>query len=243
MESLGILTNMKMHRFFVEHTIGDEREITVVDEKLLHQWRDVLRLEPGDPVILFDGSGSDFLCELALVSRSEAKLRLVRKVEREKENLNVYLCMSLIKNDNFELVLEKGTELGVTHFVPILAERSVKRALNMDRARTIIKEASEQSGRAVLPELHEVTTLDQVVEKFPIHFFACHPESDKFKYALPLFSKDEPIGILIGPEGGFTSNEIEFFKQKGIPLLGLGTNTLRAETAAIAVLSLVVLNQ
>ncbi|MFM2357586.1 MAG: hypothetical protein RJA61_323, partial [Candidatus Parcubacteria bacterium] len=137
-------------------------------------------------------------------------------------------------------ILEKCTELGVTHFVPIISERSEKKNLNYERAQKIIKEASEQSGRGTLPELGETCVLQDVFEKYPMDFIAfdfsgTKLENNKFQIT------NSKIGILIGPEGGWTERELQVFKDKHIPLFTLGNQVLRAETAAVAVSSLLLL--
>ena len=135
-------------------------------------------------------------------------------------------------------MLEKGTELGVSYFHPIISERSEKKNINFERAGKIIKEASEQSGRGSLPSIEELIDFkDSLDNNFPS--IAFHPAGDKFNK--DDFEKEKVVGIFIGPEGGWSDRELEMFKEKEIKILSLGAQILKAETAAIAVSSLFLL--
>lgn len=249
---------MRLHRFFigqsangVEQKIPSSGEVTISDVELAHQLRRVFRFISGDKVILFDGSGYDFICEITSFEKESVKFVVQEKIQNKNvPQCEVFLFASLIKNSNYELVLEKCTELGVSHFVPIISERSEKKKLNYDRARKIIKEASEQSGRGTLPKIYDTILLLEVFEQYKVPFFVFHgsgenfrQSNDKFQISPETFAeakvkgqanvKENKIGILIGPEGGWSENEIKFFKEKNIPIYSLGNQILRAETASI----------
>jgi 16S rRNA (uracil1498-N3)-methyltransferase len=153
----------------------------------------------------------------------------------------IFLFQSIIKKDKFEWVVEKATELGVTDIVPVLAERSEKKDLNIERLRKIAIEASEQCGRGDVPMistarrgLDECLTTD--CQKMVLHL-----EGENFITAKrSLEEGDGPIGVFIGPEGGWSPDEVEMFHKNNVPIYSLGKQVLRAETAAIATLSLVV---
>ena len=171
------------------------------------------------------------------------KNKTVLKVVEKKPNENIpkkeiHLFQSVIKKDNFEWVMEKGAELGVSYFHPIVSERSEKKNINFERVGKIIKEASEQSWRWSLPILGELADLKNALNN---NFIASafHPIGDKFNKND--FEKDKILGILIGPEGGWSDKELELFKEKGVKILSLGSQILRADTAAIAVSSLLLL--
>ncbi len=153
-------------------------------------------------------------------------------------NKNIALFCSLLKKNNLELVLEKGTELGISEFVPLLSDRSEKKDLDLKRGRKIIKEASEQSGRVIMPNLQEIKNLKDILEGRDRKLVAFHPAGvllDK-----KIFSKKD-LGILIGPEGGWSEREVELFLEKSVPVYSLGAQILRAETAAIALATLALL--
>ena len=232
---------MRLHRFFIEQRIEPSARVVIADEKLLHQWRQVLRLGAGDEVILFDGFGQDHRCELASLDKKEA-VCLVRESSQNAVAPAQHLCLfaSLIKRESFEWFLEKATELGVSEIRPVIADRSEVRKFNLLRAKEIVREAAEQSGRGSLPALYEPMELANVFKEY--HYFkniAFDPHGEPFKKES--WKKEEKLGCFIGPEGGWSARELEFFREKKIPVYSLGTPTLRAETAATAVAALLLL--
>lgn len=231
---------MRLHRFFVDKTHIKEGLITLpCGYEPAHQWTKVFRYETGDRVILLDNSGVEYVAQFLNVGTKEVKLEIVEHHQNTyKPKRKIILCMAIVKKDNFETVLEKCTELGVTDFVPVLAERSEKKNLNIERANKILKEASEQSGKGVMPVLHEIMKLHEALEKFTMDSVAFDPEGKRFE------SKDfdkDPVVVYIGPEGGWSDDELELFKMRNIHIASLGEAVLRAETAAIAVSSLLLL--
>lgn len=243
---------MKVHRFFIEEKIpasglpatansskeAVERwqagEFSVTNETLLNQWRNVLRMEEGSNVILFSGDGSESLCEFVSLTKKNGVLKVLETKKGLVPAREVTLYMALIKKDNFELVLEKATELGVTHIVPVQADRSEKKGVNYERAEKILREASEQSGRAVVPTISEIIS----VEKIPSDVIVFDPRG-KIS-AREYFTKNTtaPVSLLIGPEGGFTDAEMESFHAHNITIVSMGNQILRAETAVIVALTL-----
>lgn len=230
---------MRLHRFYIKEEIGDKESVIIRDPDLVHQLRTVFRFTVGGQIILFDNTGFEYHILISSFEHGE----IVGSVVSKKESKNIpprelHLFCSVIKKDNFEWVLEKGTELGVTRFIPILSDRSEKKNLNIERAEKILIEASEQSGRAVLPEIAPITDLeDSLNQDFPC--FAFHPTGDVF--TIEHAQNYSPLGIFIGPEGGWTDREIFLFKKNDIRVYSLGSQTLRAETASVAISSLILL--
>lgn len=230
---------MRLHRFFIEQRISESAKITIADKNLIHQWIKVFRLKEGDRVIIFDGSRFDYVSEFVSMDKNNAILRIVEKNENENiPKKEIHLFQSIIKKDKFEWVLEKGTELGVSHFHPIISERSEKKNINFDRAEKIIKEASEQSGKGSLPQISELTDLESALNNDFVSI-TFHPTGDKFDKND--FEKEKILGIFIGPEGGWSNKDLEIFKKRGVKILSLGSQFLKAETAAVAVSSLLLL--
>ncbi|MSU55738.1 MAG: 16S rRNA (uracil(1498)-N(3))-methyltransferase [Candidatus Taylorbacteria bacterium] len=232
---------MRLHRFFVEEHIAPDIRLAIKDAKLLHQWRNVLRLKAGNEVILFDGFGMDHRCELASLDRGEA-MCIVRESSKSAppSTQQFFLFASLIKKERFEWLLEKATELGVAQIRPVIADRSEVKKFNLERAKDIVKEASEQSGRGSLPALYKPMELQNVFKEYTyFKTMAFDPHGELFKK--DGWSKEEKVGAFIGPEGGWSARELELFRQEKIPVYSLGVSTLRAETAAVAVTSLLLL--
>ena len=231
---------MRIHRFYIGTPILDKK-IEISDRELIHQWKSVFRYNVGSQVILFDGNGKDFLCIITLLSNSSTSVEVVEELDGgEKPKRDVTLCMALIKKDNFELIAEKATELGVTRIIPILCERSEKKNLNMERIRKIVIEASEQSGRGTVPEIREIRELGELLQEgnLPNKKLLMHLDGQHIN---DVIDNEEEIAIFIGPEGGWSENELMVFKTFGVDNISLGSQVLRAETAAIATLSLLLL--
>lgn len=226
-------------------------EVEISDVVLLHQWQKVLRFHIGEQVKLFDNSGQEFVCEIISLDKKSSRLKVLSsKLNVTGQLLNVSLYFSLIKKDRMEWLLEKCTELGVSHFKPIISERSEKKGFNLERAKKIIQEACEQSGRAVLPTVSEPSSLREALTSVSQSYsakalkgepaFAFDSSGSEFS-SLRSTLHVTSFTFFVGPEGGFTPNEIEMFKQAGIKIYSLGSATLRAETAAAAVASLLLL--
>lgn len=228
------------------------------DADLLHQLKNVFRLEKGDEIILLDNSGFQYRSRVDLLSKDEGVFEVLEMTKNSvKQSREIFLYVSMIKKDNFEWILEKGTEIGVTHFIPIISGRSVKTNFNHERGLKIVKEASEQSGRGTLPELRQIISLDEAlneIQKEKIPAVAFHLEeglmetaefiAQKLKNSADASGKGQvttKIAIFIGPEGGWSDTEIEQFKKRDVNILSLGDATLRAETAAIVAATLFLL--
>ncbi|TSC67404.1 MAG: 16S ribosomal RNA methyltransferase RsmE [Parcubacteria group bacterium Gr01-1014_72] len=227
---------MRLHNFFIGEPIEGKREVVVTDSSLLHQWRHVLRLNVGSQVVLCDNSGFFYRALIKELSFRLARLEVLEKKWGDVvPKRHVTLFLALIKRDRFEWALEKATELGVSRIAPTVAERSVKIRFDQRRAERIIREAAEQSGRATLPVLSPVVSLEGALEKVSDGTLALHPSGpllEATSYQLPATS------FFIGPEGGWTERELALFREKNIPLASLGPATLRTETAALAISSL-----
>jgi|SRR3989344_74923 len=233
---------MRLHRFFVEELLAPvavRGAVKIKDKDLLHQWKHVFRFQVGHQLILLDNSGSEFQAQISSLSGIVADLIILSsKISGATPSEEIWLFMSLIKKDKFEWVLEKGTEIGVSHFIPVLADRSEKKNFNHERGVKIIKEAAEQSGRAKLPELGEICDLDETlkmveqIEQKNSFAIALDPTGDQ-KFDKKLFENATKMALFIGPEGGWSERELALFKKQNVAICTLGTAILRAETAAI----------
>lgn len=230
---------MRLHRFFVAGEIPDKGELVIHDEALFHQLKNVFRFTVGGQVILLDNTGYEYHALVSSFEHGDITFSIVsRKESMHIPPREVYLFCSLIKKDKFEWILEKGTELGVTKFVPIISDRSEKKDLNIERGEKILREAAEQSGRATIPELLSPISFEEALkQEFPL--FAFDPKGDTF--TIEHAHNYSPLGIFVGPEGGWTDREIFLFKQNDVRVYSLGPLVLRAETAAVAISALILL--
>lgn len=238
---------MRIHRFFIEQSLptnGEVKLVTIKHDDLVHQWRNVLRFQVGQEVILFDNSGAEFRAIVtALTNRAaEVEIQSVTQGNFSPKRV-VSLFLALPKRDSLEWTLEKGTELGVTAFAPVVSERSEKKEINLVRSKNLLKEACEQSGRAVLPHISEPISLAKALENLAaesVHAIAFDPTGKEFTLAqVPLSAH---VCIFIGPEGGFSPAELELFKAHSIPVYSFSSQILRAETAAVAISSVLLLD-
>lgn len=226
---------MRVHRFYIADIIQLKKDFWLHDEALLWQWNKVLRFRDKQEVILFDGRQADRLYRIEKIGKTEAHLQLITEFERNLPTRHVYLFFSLLKKDNNDLILQKCTELGVSNFVPLLTERSIRDNFNADRAHKIVLEASEQCGRSTIPfirePMHVLTALNEYKDKVQLLI------GEKGS-GIPIKLKPhERYGVFIGPEGGWSEAEKQQFSDFKLAHLHLNDFTLRAETAAIVAIA------
>lgn len=233
-----------MHRFFLPADWIQQDSVTITGEPL-RQISYVLRLKALDRIIVLDNSGWEFEVEIERITKEQVKGKVVNKKPGQGEpRIQITLFQALLKSDKFELVLQKGVELGVTAFVPFISERCVARkesAAKIERWRKIIQEAAEQSERLILPILHPLISFDEACRsvKQPSLLFWEEEKSVSLKQTLqnPPFKRTAELNLFVGPEGGFPESEKELAKQHGIAIASLGHRILRAETAGLVAIS------
>ncbi len=229
-----------MHRFFVSPESISGSRVTL-GEGTAAQIARVLRSRPGDEIMALDGSGMEYRVVLQAVSVERVVGDVVGSGMCEGEpGVEITLYQAIIKGDKFEYVLQKGTELGVSAFVPVVCERSVPNARRWGRGRyerwrTIAREAAEQSGRGRVPRIESAVRFGEACES---HVGAgvvpWEMERDySLRQALGQI-RGRHIGIFIGPEGGLTTDEIGLATANGVRPVTLGRRILRAETASVA---------
>lgn len=201
-----------------------------------------LRIHPGDFLTVFDGSGVEYACSVVEVKKDRTALNIIERKENVGETkLFVTLYMSVIKQDRFEFAVQKATELGVDRIVPVYStysQRSVN--LNLERMRKIAISSCEQCGRSKVPTIEEAIDFSELTERAASTYLIFPWERElhgTLKSAIDTSKQD--ISVFIGPEGGITTSEKEALERAGAKAVTLGTRILRAETAAIAALSVI----
>src|SRR5579872_5374450 len=257
----------KMHRFFIEpsylvDTTTASASTILLPEKLAHQVRDVLHLGVGEQLLLLDNSGDEVLAIVAKSNRAGVEVRAVERRTGQRESpVRIILCQGLLKSARFEWILEKGTELGVSTFAPILCRRSLAGLeeagpAKLQRWQRILQEAAEQCGRSRVPELLPICPLMHALNAVPDGALALMPWEEEHGQTLhaellPYLKKEtstahndpRTVVLFIGPEGGLMAEEVTLAQRYGVQPVSLGARILRAETAALAAVSNVMLTQ
>jgi len=207
-----------------------------------HYVKDVMRLKIGDKLSIFNNQG-EWNAVIESYEKKGAKVKIMKKVRDKDNEKNIWLAFSPIKQNPLNFVIQKGTELGVQKFVPILSERTVVREINIERIKKIIVEASEQSNRISVPEINQPEMLKNFLSQFPKKgsLIFCDINSNKNNLKNVLEKKiDGPICILIGPEGDFSENERKMIIDLNQTYsISLAKNILKAETAALSAITIV----
>ena len=231
---------MKIHRFFIREEINTKSsEVLLSDPNVVHQIKYVLRLRKNDEVILLDGTGVEFHGRIKILSKTQAVIAKIEVKQKSiKNEMEIHLFVSLIKKDKFEWVLQKATELGVSRITPILSDRTEKQKINMDRADKIVREASEQSGRGDFPFVDEPISLKEAVSicETPIVL-----DLEGEPIDVTQLRETADVSIFVGPEGGWSKKDFDEFGEKEYKRITMGPQVLRAETASVAVCSLLLL--
>jgi 16S rRNA (uracil1498-N3)-methyltransferase len=250
-----------LHRFFVSPELLQETNTDIsLPKELAHQVRDVIRLDIGEQFLLLDNSGDEVLAAVAKTNKVNVEVHLLeRRPGRSEPAVRIILCQGLLKSTRFEWILEKGTELGVSVFSPIICGRSMTGledagSSKIQRWKRIIQEAAEQSGRSRLPELLPICPLVDALNDISPGALAIMPWEEEHDLTLQdalntsvrshgnvgatlaVVRSKEPrtIFLFIGPEGGLMAEEVALAQKHGVQVVTLSTRILRAETAAIA---------
>ena len=209
-----------------------------------HYLRSVMRLSAGDQIVLFNGSGGEYLCTIEQLTRDEPCCRVdsFSDVNREMPS-RVHIVQAACRSDKIETVLQKATELGAASFTIVRSERSslkldgAKLKKRLERWQNIVIEAAEQSGRTMLPKLFWANALKDTPTQGLS--FTLHPEpnASSWKEQNEAISNCDDITLAIGPEGGWSDRDIEILNTIGFTCLTFGPRIMRTETAAPALLA------
>jgi 16S rRNA (uracil1498-N3)-methyltransferase len=242
-----------MYRFFLSPKAFSGEEVRVTEIALRHHLCDVLRLRPGDTVVFLDNTGWEYETALVTIEPGLAtgKIRQRRLCAHEART-KITLYQAILKGERFEWALQKGTELGVGVFVPLLSERCiVQNATQLSRRKLqrwekIIQSAAEQSRRGRLPPLQPLVLFapacEQVQRSGSLALIPWEEDGMPIRQALEEAGRDHPpfsVALFIGPEGGFSPAEVQQARDYGIVPVSLGPRILRAETAGVAAAAVV----
>jgi 16S rRNA (uracil1498-N3)-methyltransferase len=223
-------------RYFANQQIQGDRAVLSGPEA--HHLLHVMRAKVGDELLVFDGSGAEYVARIERLSRSDAQLAILQRTEVDRElSFTLTLGIALPKGDRQKWLVEKAAELGVTRIVPLQTGRGVAQPTTstLERLRRTVIEASKQCGRNRLLEISEAESIDAFLRRAAsstVRVFA-HPGSQTLsEVKLPPSAAE--VYCAIGPEGGFTDDEAAQAIAAGWQAVGLGPRILRVETAALA---------
>tara|TARA_B100000686_G_scaffold222814_1_gene230009 strand:+ start:24 stop:653 length:630 start_codon:yes stop_codon:yes gene_type:complete len=202
-----------------------------------------MRLKPGDTISLFNSINGEWSAKIVNHNKENTDFKVEKLIKNKKLENDIWLAFSPIKKNPLNMMMQKTTELGIQKFIPILSERTIVKEINTERLKKIIVEASEQSNRISVPEIKNIQNLNFFLKQFPNNgtLIFCDINCEKSNLKNILSKKNQgPVCILIGPEGDFSEKERQLIiEKKEIFSLSLANNVLRAETAAIAAVTIV----
>ncbi len=241
-----------MNRFFVLPGSIDKNIITVTGRDVNHI-KNVLRLKAQDELVCFDGKGMEYLCSIESFGKDCVSARILSSKKTDTEpSVKITLAQALPKASKMDFIIQKAVELGVHKIIPVITERTVVKGSKPDRWNKIAKEAAQQCGRAIIPEVSPVLNFNEFLELAPslsrgisTYFdLKLIPWENEKQVSLKSALKEAPdagnIVVLIGPEGGFSRNEAGEAVAHGFRPVSLGKRILRTETAGMAALAMTI---
>jgi len=239
-----------MHCFYCEANNVAGEQITITGSDVNHI-KNVLRMERGEELMVCDGTGMQYTCQIEEFPAGEVKLSVL-KAEKASTELPVRLKLyqGLPKKDKMELIIQKAVELGAAEIIPVMTKRCIvkleddkKEAKKLERWQAIAESAAKQSGRGILPAVGRVMNYKEAIKKASAEGMSLIPYEmaegmKSLKDAAGNASKQQVISVFIGPEGGFEEAEVEFARENGVIPVSLGKRILRTETAGFTTLSI-----
>jgi 16S rRNA (uracil1498-N3)-methyltransferase len=222
---------MESYHFFLSKI--EQNNVILEADEWKHA-RKSLRLGKGDKFFTTDGKGTLYLCEIETICKDKGEGKIISSQFFEKDIPELIMVFGILKHpDRMEWMIEKCTELGVTKFIPVITQNTIKKNINIERLQRLILAACKQSKKLFFPQLMGVMSIEEVFQKFDIkNKFIAHCYQDNKKKHISTLPKGDTL-ILIGPEGDFSPDEIKIALQSGFQSLSLGNDRLRSETAAV----------
>ena len=239
-----------MYHFYVEPEAVTENTVRITGGDVNHI-KNVLRMHPGEEIMILDGSGMEYRCEIESISDEILAGVLEAKKTEAELSVRLLLFQGLPKKDKMELIIQKAVELGVSEIIPVLTKRTVvkledkkKEQKKLERWQAIAEAAAKQSGRGIIPKVREAVKFTDAVKQAGeldealIPYELAEGMEDARARIRGLHGK-KSVGIFIGPEGGFEEEEIALAAKAGIHPITLGKRILRTETAGLCILSVI----
>ena len=237
-----------MHRLFINKTFELNKEYTITDPSILKLSR-VIRLQKREKINVFDDKNEKYLAKILDVKKKEIRIQILEKIAKKILMPEIILIQGIPKSPKFETIIQKAVELGVSEVYPFISSRTIPKITDknkkLSRWEKIIIEAIRQSGGDVIPKIYPALNFVSALELFKKHekdslkiIFYENEQKNTLKKLLQE-KKYKKIYLAIGPEGGFSQEEILLAKENGFHVASLGENILRVETASIAAIAIV----
>ena len=242
-----------MRKFFVNNENVFEDSIRITGSDINHI-KNVLRLKIGDKIqICNQNTSENYICEIMKFDNECVETKIIENVQGFAEgNVELHIFQGLPKADKMELIIQKGTELGVSKFIPVSFKRSIVKlsgkdeAKKIDRWQKIAEVAAKQSHRDLVPKVTGIVSVKNIcglIQGYDIVLLAYEDELDNYIKSELLKIKDTKeelkIAVIIGPEGGIENEEVQILKKAGVKVVSLGKRILRTETVALQVSSII----
>ena len=231
-----------MHRFFINSDLIKGKEISL-ENSTSHQIKNVLRMTEGDYFELFNNTGNSYKAKIIDSEGNLIKCFIEDKLKTSQDEIKINVFQSIIKISKLELIVDKLTEIGISSFTPIVTERTQKKDIDslsenkLKRLKKISIESSEQSGKVYIPNISSIKRLRNLdignPDNLDIVFYENNDNAKKLNYLKNKFSDKKSISVFIGPVGGFSIEEIEYFKCKESVIINLGNTIFKSDTASI----------
>jgi 16S rRNA (uracil1498-N3)-methyltransferase len=238
-----------MMRYYIDPAHWSAEEMLVVDEEA-HHLLHVLRGKVDDQITVMDGKGRQAVARIAEVSRKHARVEVLQQTNKSPPPVEITLIQALPREQKMDLIIQKATELGVRHIVPVVSDQAVVRlkpgedAGKLERWHKIALSAAKQSGCWWMPDIHPVCSLLDYLSAMPRYDLwmtcALDPDTLPLREVLETARANRPrrIAFLVGPEGDLTGRERAAARNAGARMVSLGDQVLRSETAALYVISI-----
>ena len=201
-------------------------------------------MNEGGQLRLFNGQNGEWLADIKKISKQSILVEFTKELRQQKSSPEIHILASPIKKEALDFMVEKVTELCASHFWPVTCERTIVRRINQERLQAVATEAAEQSERLDVMRVEELSDLEPLLARWPSQkrILCCLERSEAPMLAQTLKQEklSSPLGILVGPEGGFSEKEIKHIKRLDfITSVSLGEGILKSETAAVAALAVI----
>jgi 16S rRNA (uracil1498-N3)-methyltransferase len=221
-----------MHRFFIPELTLEQTTYTLSEDESKHACK-VLRMNTGDYLEIINGKGTLFTAVISDAHHKHCSIEITSLFSEKPSSTSIHIAIAPTKNmDRLEWFIEKATEIGVTEITPILCSNSERKVLKLERLEKIIVSATKQSQRLFIPQLNELTPIATFIQQHPNCYIA-HCEVNQPRIELHTLKLDSNFTLIIGPEGDFSSTEIELAMKNKFKAVSLGSNRLRTETAGV----------